>query len=101
MSQTIPVMIEGEKRDVPVGISVAAALSLTANPTTHIAVGGQPRAPFCGMGICQECRVTVNGRRVLACQTLCQPGMTIERSCHAKTRYHRHQCHFPFLPCRS
>ena len=43
MSQTIPVMIEGEKRDVPVGISVAAALSLTANPTTRIAVGGQPR----------------------------------------------------------
>lgn len=83
MSQTIPVMIEGEKRDVPVGISVAAALSLTANPTTRVAVGGQPRAPFCGIGICQECRVTVNGRRVLACQTLCQPGMTLERSRHA------------------
>ncbi len=45
MSQTIPVMIEGETRDVPVGISVAAALSLTANPTTRVAVGGQPR-PF-------------------------------------------------------
>ncbi|MEX0495839.1 2Fe-2S iron-sulfur cluster-binding protein [Raoultella terrigena] len=42
-----------------------------------------PRAPFCGMGVCQECRVTANGRRVLACQTLCLPGMNIERSRHA------------------
>ncbi|WP_434636757.1 2Fe-2S iron-sulfur cluster-binding protein [Klebsiella sp. I138] len=83
MSQTIPVMIEGEIRDVPEGISVAAALALTMDPTTRVSVNGQPRAPFCGMGICQECRVTVNGRRVLACQTLCQPEMTIERSRHA------------------
>ncbi|HCI6741169.1 TPA: (2Fe-2S)-binding protein, partial [Klebsiella variicola subsp. variicola] len=38
------------------------------------------RAPFCGMGVCQECRVTVDGLRVLACQTLCRAGMQIERS---------------------
>ncbi|WP_181574740.1 2Fe-2S iron-sulfur cluster-binding protein, partial [Serratia quinivorans] len=46
----------------------------------RISVTGQPRAAFCGMGICQECRVTVNGLRRLACQTLCQPGMRIERT---------------------
>ncbi|HGI7054042.1 TPA: 2Fe-2S iron-sulfur cluster-binding protein, partial [Klebsiella aerogenes] len=38
------------------------------------------RAPFCGMGVCQECRVTVDGLRVLACQTLCRSDMQIERS---------------------
>ncbi|WP_434666233.1 2Fe-2S iron-sulfur cluster-binding protein [Klebsiella sp. B345] len=85
MSETIPVVIEGERCEVPPGISVAAALALTADPTTRVAVGGQSRAPFCGMGICQECRVTVNGRRMLACQTLCQPEMTIERSRHAQS----------------
>jgi D-hydroxyproline dehydrogenase subunit gamma len=37
------------------------------------------RAPFCGMGVCQECRVTVDGRAyVLACQTVCRDGMRVE-----------------------
>jgi predicted molibdopterin-dependent oxidoreductase YjgC len=69
-----------EALTVPVGISVAAALALTGESHHPPAVNGEPRAPFCGMGICQECRVTVDGRRVLACQTLCRAGMQIERS---------------------
>ncbi|MEX0530280.1 (2Fe-2S)-binding protein [Raoultella terrigena] len=83
MMPTIQIIIEGVSLEVPAGVSIAAALALTADPTTRIAVGGDPRAPFCGMGVCQECRVTANGRRVLACQTLCLPGMNIERSRHA------------------
>ncbi len=39
---------------------------------------GKPRAPFCGMGVCQECRVLVDGRRRLACQTVCAEGMRVE-----------------------
>jgi len=42
-------------------------------------VGGEWRAPFCGMGICQECRVTIDGLRRPACQTLCRDNMQIER----------------------
>ncbi|MEX9253203.1 (2Fe-2S)-binding protein [Pseudenterobacter timonensis] len=75
--------IDGEAHAVPVGISVAAALALTGREETRRSVTDMPRAPFCGMGVCQECRVTVNGRRMLACQTVCQQGMTIERSRHA------------------
>ncbi|MBH9346112.1 (2Fe-2S)-binding protein, partial [Pseudomonas aeruginosa] len=41
-------------------------------------VNGGRRAPFCGMGACQECRVLIDGRRRLACQTLCQAGMRVE-----------------------
>lgn len=85
MSHTLRVMIEGTPLEVPVGISIAAALAMSGCPVTRRSVSGQPRTPFCGMGVCQECRVTVNGRRVLACQTLCQPGMHIERSGHANT----------------
>ena len=45
---------------------------------TRRSVGGQARAPLCGMGVCQECRVTVNGRaHVLSCQTLAAPGMDV------------------------
>ena len=59
---------------------MAAALALTGDPTTRQGVNGGLRAPFCGMGVCQECRVTVDGLRVLACQTLCRSDMQIERS---------------------
>lgn len=80
---TLNIVIDGEPCDVPAGISVAAALALAGNGVTRSSVSGARRAPFCGMGVCQECRVTVNGRRMLACQTECQPDMVIERSQHA------------------
>lgn len=83
MSGTIRIVIAGQPWFVPTGISVAAALALTDNPITRLSVSGQPRTPFCGMGVCQECRVSVNGRRVPGCQTLCQPDMQIERSGYA------------------
>ncbi|MCW1828301.1 (2Fe-2S)-binding protein [Enterobacter asburiae] len=80
---TLSIVIDGEPCDVPAGISIAAALALAGNGVTRSSVSGERRAPFCGMGVCQECRVTVNGRRMLACQTECQPDMVIERSQHA------------------
>ena len=83
MKATLTITIDGEALTVPEGISVAAALALTGDPTTRQAVNGDLRAPFCGMGVCQECRVTVDGLRVLACQTLCRAGMQIARS-HAE-----------------
>ncbi|MCV5755437.1 (2Fe-2S)-binding protein, partial [Escherichia coli] len=60
MSGTIRILIAGQPWFVPTGISVAAALALTDNPITRLSVSGQPRTPFCGMGVCQECRVSVN-----------------------------------------
>ncbi|MEM5444846.1 (2Fe-2S)-binding protein [Serratia marcescens] len=76
---TLTLSIDGEPCRVPVGISVAAALSLCGENRCRLSISHQPRAPFCGMGVCQECRVTINGLRRLACQTLCQAGMRIER----------------------
>ena len=80
MKATLNITVDGQPLTVPEGISVAAALVLTGDPTTRQAVNGDLRAPFCGMGVCQECRVTVDGLRVLACQTLCRSDMQIERS---------------------
>jgi predicted molibdopterin-dependent oxidoreductase YjgC len=41
-------------------------------------VTGEPRGPLCGMGICFECRVGVDGRlHVKACQTMVRDGMEI------------------------
>ena len=82
MKATLTITIDGEALTVPEGISVAAALALTGDPTTRQAVNGELRAPFCGMGVCQECRVTVDGLRVLACQTLCTDGMVVDTGMH-------------------
>lgn len=39
----------------------------------------EPRGIFCGIGVCQECRVTVNGiPNIQACQALATPGSCVE-----------------------
>lgn len=67
------------ERPVPVTdeTSVAAAI-LSAGEPSRFSVRHEARAPLCGMGICMECRATVNGvphRRT--CQILCEPGMEV------------------------
>ncbi|MFZ4286597.1 2Fe-2S iron-sulfur cluster-binding protein [Variovorax sp. HJSM1_2] len=77
--------INGQALRIAAGTSVAAALRVAqaAHTMTHMGVArrsvlGEARAPFCGMGICQECRVNIDGRRRLACQTRCADGMVVE-----------------------
>lgn len=74
----IEFLLNGEPLRVPRGTSVAAALAFRPPGVARVSVSGQARAPFCGMGICQECRLWVDGRRQLACQTLCAEGMRVE-----------------------
>ena len=74
---TIEVWLDGRLCRVPHGVTVAAALKLSGIEATRLSVRGDARAPLCGMGVCQECRVRVNGQRRLACQTLCTTGMTV------------------------
>lgn len=46
----------------------------------HTALSGESRGPFCGMGLCFDCLVTVNGQsNVRACITYAHPGDTVER----------------------
>ncbi|HYD81794.1 MAG TPA: (2Fe-2S)-binding protein [Paucimonas sp.] len=78
MPERIELFIDGRPATVDAGVSVAAAIALAGAMVTRRSVGGAPRAPVCGMGICQECRVTIDGRaHRLACQTPCTPGMRI------------------------
>ncbi|MGO4332972.1 2Fe-2S iron-sulfur cluster-binding protein [Cupriavidus sp. 2TAF22] len=74
------IRLDGQPMRVPAGISAAAALAHAGQPWARRACGGQQRAPFCGMGSCQECRMTIDGRRRLACQTPCREGMVLERT---------------------
>ncbi|CAE6721145.1 hypothetical protein R20943_01549 [Paraburkholderia aspalathi] len=70
--------IDGRSVEVEAGTIVAAALAMAGAGRTRTSVSGEPRAALCGMGICQECRVTIDGRaHVLACQTLCREGQVV------------------------
>lgn len=71
--------IDGRLVRVKAGSSVAAALRVAGGTgVARTSVTGQPRAPLCGMGVCQECRVWIDGRRRLACQAVCADGMRVE-----------------------
>jgi len=71
------ITINGKPVRVAEGTSVAAALLMAGVPSRH-SVHGAARGPFCGMGVCMECRATVNGiAHSLTCQTTCEPGMEV------------------------
>ena len=77
MPETISLNIDGEELRVAPGTTVAAAV-LLAGSRTRTSVTGEPRAPLCGMGICYECRVTINSvPHQKSCQILCEPGMDV------------------------
>jgi predicted molibdopterin-dependent oxidoreductase YjgC len=85
MPELISLSIDGQEAVVPVGATVIAAIATAANlheaaaTITRRSAGGMLRGPLCGMGVCHECRVTINGRQhQLSCQTLCEPGMVVE-----------------------
>lgn len=78
MTPSIALHVDGRLVRVQPGTSVAAALYLAGDGTSRCAVSGQRRAPLCGMGVCQECRVSIDGQRRLACQTSCTAGMQVE-----------------------
>ncbi|QGZ63572.1 2Fe-2S iron-sulfur cluster-binding protein [Paraburkholderia acidisoli] len=83
MHDVITLTVDGARVSVAPGTSVAAAIAIHAisierAAVTRRSVTGAPRGPLCGMGICQECRVTVDGMaHRLACQTLCVDGMQV------------------------
>ncbi|CAB3685373.1 (2Fe-2S)-binding protein [Paraburkholderia rhynchosiae] len=78
-ARRIRLSIDGLAVEVDAGTTVAAALVVSgARYGTRVSVSGEPRAALCGMGVCQECRVTIDGRtHALACQTLCRDGQRV------------------------
>jgi hypothetical protein len=74
----ICLLIDGRRVRVPSGTVVAAALAIAGLTASRRSVRGEARGPLCGMGICFECRVTIDERaHCLGCQTLCEEGMRV------------------------
>ena len=74
----LSVTVNGKAISVPQGAMIAAAVLRAGETAFRLSRNGEPRGPLCGMGICYECRVTVNGvRHVRSCQVPCESGMEI------------------------
>ena len=59
---TITIEIDGKAVRARSGDTVAAAMLAAGNDHCRTTpVSGQPRAPYCLMGVCFECLVTIDG----------------------------------------
>ena len=78
MPDTVVVVVNGVLVTMPVGSMVSAAILRSGVHLFRRSITGQARGPLCGMGICFECRVTIDSElHCKSCQTVCQNGMDI------------------------
>lgn len=79
MNDQVTLRVNGKPVTLPAGAMVSAAIAAAGVAVFRRSVTGQPRGPLCGIGICFECRVTVDGKpHVRSCQTLCAAGMEVK-----------------------
>ena len=73
-------LLDGAPLEAYEGETVAAALVAAGRRgLRHTSRHGQPRGVFCGMGVCFECLVQIDGRPgVKACTTPVAEGMRVE-----------------------
>jgi sarcosine oxidase subunit alpha len=75
----IDIVVNGKPMSVLSGATVAAALLNEDVSRFRESVIGEARGPVCGMGICYECRVTINDvPQQRACLRVVEHGMRIE-----------------------
>ncbi|MBM4459247.1 MAG: (2Fe-2S)-binding protein [Chloroflexi bacterium] len=83
MQTSVPafiVHVDGRPVAAHAGETVAAVLLAAGiRIFRRTAQRGEPRGVFCGIGVCYECLVTVDGAaNTRACVTVVAPGMVIE-----------------------
>jgi len=72
------IRINNSPLEVADGTTVAAAIANLGDDTFRRSVTGQARGPLCGMGVCFECRVTIDGaRHQRSCTIIVADGMEI------------------------
>lgn len=78
--RALGVFVDGVEVRAYEGESIAAALFASGHRFTRWTERtGEPRGYFCGMGVCQDCLVTVDGLpNVRACITPVRDGVRVE-----------------------
>lgn len=75
----INLRINNQAVSVEDGTTVAAAIIAGGTGIFRRSVGGSPRGPLCGIGVCFECRVTIDGvRHQRSCNMQARDGMEVE-----------------------
>jgi predicted molibdopterin-dependent oxidoreductase YjgC len=76
----ITVTVDGQPRTAYAGETVAAALIADDGIVTRRTASGAGRGVYCGMGVCFDCLVVIDGiPNTRACMTLVADGMRIDR----------------------
>jgi D-hydroxyproline dehydrogenase subunit gamma len=74
----VTITVDGEPLTAYLGESVAAALLADGTATLRRTRGGAERGLYCGMGVCFECLVMIDGApNTRACMTWVREGMEI------------------------
>jgi len=84
--RSLRLMLDGVPVLARPGESVAAALlAHSGGATRQTPVTGSGRAPYCMMGVCFDCLVTIDGHpNVQACMVSAREGMVIQRQIGAR-----------------
>lgn len=82
MSQPTPsagsLQVDGRSLDIREGDTLAACLMRAGLLAVRQSLTGELRGLYCGMGVCNECLLTVDGvRNVRACVTPARPGSLV------------------------
>lgn len=76
----VGLVVDGRPTVAYEGETVAAVLVADEGLRTRRTAGGASRGIFCGIGVCFECLVVVDGvANTRACMTLVADGMVVER----------------------
>ena len=79
ISAAVTIFVNGRPIQAQVGDTVHAALVACGRLGLRKSRQGEPRGVFCGMGICYECRVTIDGLPdQRACMRVVERGMRVE-----------------------
>jgi len=76
----VTISLDGRPVVAYAGETVATVLIAEGHRATRTTVGGEPRGVFCGMGVCFDCLVVVDGApNTRACMTFVAEGMDVRR----------------------
>ena len=77
-NESVMLNVNGRPIVVSNNTTVSAAVYLAGFTAFRKSVTGKARGPLCGMGICFECRVTIDDQpHARSCQILCRDGMDV------------------------
>jgi D-hydroxyproline dehydrogenase subunit gamma len=77
MTASVTLFVNGERVEATQGVTIASVLH-QRDGQLRISPGGKPRGLYCGMGVCFECMVRVDGEMVRSCVTQALDGIKVE-----------------------